>query len=130
MTNDPISDFLTRIRNAGAAGHPTTSMPNSKQKVELARVLQEAGYIDGFALSDGLGAGTLTVKLRYSGGKHVITGIRRESRPGQRRYLAAGDIPKVLNGLGIAVVTTSKGVMTGRAASSEGIGGEYICSVW
>jgi len=130
MTNDPISDLLTRIRNAGQAGHASVSMPNSKQKLEIARVLKEEGYLDAFSVTEGLGAGTLNLKLRYNRGNHVITGIRRESRPGQRRYVASDAIPSVLNGMGIAIVTTSQGVMTGREATARKVGGELLCSVW
>jgi small subunit ribosomal protein S8 len=130
MYTDPIADMLTRIRNAGRAGHATVSMPNSRMKVDIARVLQAEGYILDFGVEEGLGAGTLKVKLKYHGGKHVMTGIKRESRPGQRRYVKATDIPSVLNGFGIAVLTTSHGVMTGKQAASEGVGGEVICSVW
>lgn len=130
MVTDPIADLLTRIRNGGRAGHRSVVAPNSKLKTEVVRVLQEAGYVTGFSHEDGLGAGFLRIALKYHGGSHVITGIKRESKPGQRRYMKSGDIPEVLNGYGIAIVTTSQGVMTGKEAKRRGIGGEYICSVW
>ena len=130
MITDPIADMLTRIRNAGAAGHATVSMPASKLKLELARVMHEEGYIDGVERIDGLGFGNMRVRLRYHHGEHVMTGIERASRPGQRRYVKSGEMPKILNGYGIAIVTTSKGVMTGHKAETEGVGGEVLCTIW
>lgn len=130
MYTDPIADMLTRIRNAGASRHTSVELPSSRVKAELARVLVEAGYIEDFAVTPGLGAGTLTIRLRYRNGKHVITGIRRESTPGQRRYVGASDIPKVMNGFGAAVLTTSQGIMTGAQARRLGVGGELLCTVW
>lgn len=127
---DPIADFLTRIRNAGMARHPAVRMPNSRMKTELARVLKEAGYIEDFSHEEGVGAGFLRVVLRYHNGRHVITAIRRESRPGQRRYVGSDAIPKVMNGYGIAILTTSRGVMTGQEAGQAGVGGEYLASVY
>jgi small subunit ribosomal protein S8 len=130
MNTDPIADLLTRIRNAGAANHSKVTMPNSKVKTEIVRVLKEEGYVDDFSHSEGLGAGHLTVVLRYYQGKHAITGIRRTSKPGQRSYVGAADIPVVMNSLGVAVLTTSQGVMTGSTANEKGVGGEVICTVW
>ena len=130
MVTDPIADLLTRIRNAGLAQHPTVSIPVSKQKVEIARVLKEEGYIDDYAVAPGGVRDHLVITLRYNRGKHVITGIKRESKPGQRKYVGHTELPKVLNGLGVSIVTTSMGVMTGTAAAAAGVGGEYICSVW
>jgi small subunit ribosomal protein S8 len=130
MYSDPISDMLTRVRNAGAARHASVSMPASKMKVEIARVLKEAGYIADFQLGEGPGHGTLTVALKYHKGKHVVTGIQRMSRPGQRRYVGAGEIPSILNGYGTTVITTSQGLMTGKQARELGLGGELVCSVW
>lgn len=130
MVTDPIADLLTRIRNAGLAQHPTVSIPVSKQKVEIARVLKEEGYIDDYAVAPGGVRDDLVITLRYNRGKHVITGIKRESKPGQRKYVGHTELPKVLNGLGVSIVTTSMGVMTGTAAAAAGVGGEYICSVW
>lgn len=127
---DPIADLLTRLRNAGMARHPDVRMPNSRMKTEIARVLKEAGYIEDYGHEDGVGAGILRMVLRYHNGKHVITAIRRESRPGQRRYVGSDAIPKVMNGFGIAILTTSHGVMTGQEASRAGVGGEYVASVY
>lgn len=130
MVTDPIADLLTRIRNAGLAQHPTVAIPTSKQKVEIVRVLKEEGYIDDYATVEGDVRDQLVVTLRYHRGDHVITGLKRVSKPGQRRYVGHADLPQVLNGLGVAIVTTSQGVMTGKAASAAGVGGEHICSVW
>ena len=130
MYTDPVADLLTRIRNAGIAKHRSCNAPNSRLKTEVARVLKEAGYIDDYAHAEGMGAGTLKVQLRYHEGEHVITGIQRESSPGQRRYVKSTEIPQVLNGFGVAILTTSQGVMSGKDARSRGIGGEWICSVW
>ncbi len=136
MYTDPIADMLTRIRNAGRVGHVAVLMPNSKLKVQIARVLKEQGYLESFEVLPGVGAGTLRVALRYTAGKngkigkHVITGIKRESRPGQRVYVGSQELPVVLNGFGIAVVSTSKGVMTSGEAKSAGVGGEVLCTVW
>lgn len=130
MVTDPIADLLTRIRNAGTAQHSNVSLPSSKTKLEIVRVLKEQGYIEEFAVTEGGVQPTLTVTLKYHRGAHVITGLKRESKPGQRRYCGAGELPTVLNGLGVAVITTSQGVMSGKEAASRGIGGEYLCSVW
>lgn len=130
VTTDPIADLLTRIRNAQAAGHRTVSAPFSKIKHAVANVLQEEGYVEAVSVEEGTLYNTISVRLKYTGGTPVITGIRRESRPGQRRYVDAQTIPQVLDGYGIAVLSTSQGVLTGRAAKAAGIGGEYICSVW
>jgi small subunit ribosomal protein S8 len=130
MNTDPIADMLTRIRNAGRAGHPRVSMPASGVKLEIARVLQEEGYLRGFRREEGLGYGTLYIDLKYTDREFAITGLKRESTPGQRRYVKAAEIPKVLNGFGVAVVSTSKGVLSGQAARAAGVGGELICTVW
>ncbi len=130
MVTDPIADLLTRIRNAGMVQHPSITLSASKQKLEIVRVLKEEGYIDDFSTAEGEVNEQLTVTLRYNRGEHVITGIKRQSKPGQRRYCRSADLPTVLNGLGVAIVTTSKGVMTGKSAADLGVGGEYICSVW
>lgn len=130
MVTDPVADLLTRIRNGGRAKHPSVLMPNSKLKQQLLRVLNETGYVGLFEHVDGVGNGSLRVKLRYYQDSPVITGIQRESKPGQRRYVKAEDVPVVMNGYGVAILTTSQGVMTGKAAKALGIGGEYICSVW
>lgn len=130
MNTDPIADLLTRIRNAGTAQHSRANVPNSRVKREILRVLEEEGYISGFEQVDGVGPGGIRIRLKFHDGKHVITGLRRESKPGQRRYVSAADIPEVLNGLGVAIMTTSKGVMTGKQAKEQGVGGEVLCTVW
>ena len=130
MYTDPIADMLTRIRNAGTAQHRAVRIPGSRMKVELARVLAEHGYIESYELTDGPGIGTLVVKLKYHREAHVITEITRFSKPGQRRYVGSDDIPKIKNGLGIAVLSTSKGVMSGEQARSEGVGGEVVFTVY
>jgi small subunit ribosomal protein S8 len=130
MNTDPIADMLTRIRNAGRVGHVAVLMPSSKLKIQIARVLKAQGYVGEYEVFDGVGAGTLKVQLRYNQKKSVITGIQRESRPSQRRYVGAQDLPVVLNGFGIALISTSRGLMTSGEAKKLGIGGEVICTVW
>lgn len=128
---DPISDMLARIRNAMIAGHETLSMPASGVKARILEILQQEGYIEGFERKDDDGPqGLLDVKLKWHAGQPAIEGLRRVSRPGQRRYAGCDDIPKVRNGLGIMIVSTSKGLMTDRAARKAGVGGELICSIW
>ncbi len=126
---DPIADMLTRIRNGQGAGKADVSMPASKLKIELARVLKEEGYIADFARSENGGKPTLTVTLKYYQGEPVIERIRRVSRPGLRIYRGKDELPRVLGGLGVAIVSTSQGVMTDRAARAAGHGGEVICFV-
>ncbi|MDD4977544.1 MAG: 30S ribosomal protein S8 [Gallionella sp.] len=128
--SDPISDMLTRIRNAQMAEKATVSMPSSKMKVAIAEVLKEEGYVDGFSVvkSEG-GKANLEIGLKYYSGRPVIEKIQRISRPGLRIYKGSSDIPKVMNGLGIAIVSTSKGLMTDRKARANGIGGELLCVV-
>ena len=126
---DPISDMLTRIRNGQKARKVSVSMPASKAKEAIARVLEEEGYITGFA-TEGEGASrALTVELKYFDGVPVIENIQRESRPGLRKYRGKEDLPRVLGGLGVAIVSTSAGVMSDRQAREKGIGGEVICVV-
>jgi len=126
---DPISDMLTRIRNAQKARKVSVSMPASKAKEAICRVLKDEGYITGFA-TDGEGAArTLNVELKYFDGEPVIERIRRESRPGLRKYRGKEDLPRVLGGLGVAIVSTSAGVMSDREAREKGIGGEVLCVV-
>ena len=135
---DPISDMLTRIRNAVAARHARVDMPASKLKAEIARILQDEGYIQGYRLVDtpadkpgGAVQQTIRVVLRYGPqGEKVITGIERISRPGRRVYFGVEDVPTVLGGLGTSILTTSRGVMTGREAAKAGVGGEVLCNVW
>lgn len=128
--SDPISDMLTRIRNAQLAEKTAVSMPSSKLKVAIAEVLKDEGYVDGFKVvkAEG-GKATLEIGLKYYAGSSVIEKIQRISRPGLRIYKGAEDIPKVMNGLGIAIVSTSKGLMTDRKARANGIGGEVLCIV-
>ena len=125
---DPIADMLTRIRNGQAAGKVAVSMPSSKQKVAIAKLLKEEGYIADYKVSGDVKA-ELEVELKYFQGKPVVELIQRVSRPGLRIYKKRGELPKIMNGLGIAVVSTSKGVMTDRAARKAGMGGEIICYV-
>ena len=126
---DPISDMLTRIRNGQKARKLSVSMPASKAKEAIARVLEDEGYITGFA-TDGEGASrSLTVELKYFDGVPVIENIRRESRPGLRKYRGKEDLPRVLGGLGVAIVSTSAGVMSDRQAREKGVGGEVLCIV-
>lgn len=126
---DPISDMLTRIRNAQRAGKETVVMPSSKLKQSIASVLKSEGYIDNFSLTDVDKKPLLAIDLKYYAGRPVIERIDRVSRPGLRIYKGAGNLPKVMNGLGIAIVSTSAGVMTDRAARQKGIGGELLCVV-
>jgi small subunit ribosomal protein S8 len=126
---DPISDMLTRIRNAQAVRKPTVNIPSSKLKAALAQVLKDEGYIDGFALRQQDGKPEIEISLKYYAGEPVIEKIERVSRPGLRIYRGRDDIPRVMNGLGIAIVSTSRGLMTDRKARATGIGGEVLCIV-
>ena len=136
MINDPIADMLTRIRNAMMAGHADVAMPSSNIKKEIARILKEEGFIDDFSVNEGEKASqnTLQIKIKYAGErrsrKPVITGIERVSRPGRRVYTRHDEIPWVLSGMGISILSTPKGVMTGQRARQEGVGGEILCKVW
>ena len=128
---DPISDMLTRIRNANSANKPGVSMPSSKVLVEVARVMAEEGYIAGYEVEDTKPQKTLHITLKYGPKRaRVIRGIKRISKPGLRRYSAAADLPRVLGGLGTAVISTSRGMMCDRDARKAGIGGEIIAYVW
>lgn len=127
--NDPISDMLTRIRNAQRALLPTVGMPHSRMKESIAGILKREGYINDFAV-EGSPHKNLKLRLRYLGKKSVIEGLRRMSTPGLRRYVAATEIPRVRGGLGVAVVSTSQGVMTGTQARKQNVGGELLCYVW
>ena len=126
---DPIADMLTRIRNAQLVEKALVVMPSSKLKVAIAKVLLDEGYIDGFRVVAGAGAGELEIALKYYAGRPVIERIERVSRPGLRVYRGRDAIPKVMNGLGVAIVTTPKGVMTDRKARQTGVGGEVLCYV-
>ena len=134
--SDPIADLLTRIRNGVMAGKPQVAMPNSKLKVSVAGILKEEGYIEDFEVVDGETPThkVLRVRLKYVGERRtrraVITGLERISRPGRRVYAKNNQIPWVLSGMGVAIISTPKGVMTGRGARQVGVGGEVICKVW
>lgn len=131
MLSDPIADMLTRIRNANLAGHDRVEMPASKVKAEIARVLQVEGYIQGFGLSEAGGHPRLWLEFkRRTPQGRPLTGLRRVSRPGLRVYRGSQSIPRVFGGLGVSVVSTSKGIMTGREARQQGLGGEVLAEVW
>lgn len=128
---DPVADMLTRIRNANLALHEQVSMPSSKLKEQIARILASEGYIDGYEVKASGTRKTLEVKLRYaSNRKRVIEGLRRVSRPGRRVYAGKGDLPRVNGGLGVAVVSTSQGLLPDREARRRSLGGEILCEVW
>ncbi len=127
--SDPIADMLTRIRNAQMVEKVSVSMPSSKLKVAIATVLKDEGYIDNFEVKGEKAKPELEIALRYYAGRPVIERIERVSRPGLRVYKASNDIPQVMNGLGVTIVSTSRGVMTDRKARSEGVGGEVLCYV-
>ena len=126
---DPIADMLTRIRNAQLAQKPSVAMPSSKLKVAIAGVLKDEGYIDDFAVRETEGKSLLNIGLKYYAGRPVIERIERISRPGLRVYKGSSDLPRVMNGLGIAIVSTPKGVMTDRRARATNVGGEVLCIV-
>ena len=132
--SDPVADMLTRIRNAIQRQHKSVNIPHSKIKVELARVLQEEGYISGFEILPETPRQIIQVKLKYHGDRRnrrsAINGVERVSKPGRRVYVGKRSIPWVLNGMGIAIVTTSRGVMTGQKARRKGVGGEVLCQIW
>ena len=131
---DPIADMLSRIRNATQSRHPRVEMPTSRLKVEIARILEAEGYIQGFKVvepQNGQPQASLRVFLKYGPrGERVISGLERVSRPGRRVYFGRADVPTVLAGLGTSILTTSRGVMTGREAQKVGVGGEVLCNVW
>jgi small subunit ribosomal protein S8 len=127
---DPISDFLTRIRNAAKAKHKRVDIPASNLKKGVAQILLEEKFITGYTMLDDGKQGTLRIQLKYNGGKAVITGLRRVSRPGLRLYRSSDELPRVLGGMGIAILTTSKGLMTDQRARKEHVGGEVLAYVW
>ena len=133
---DPISDMLTRIRNSVMAGHTTVAIPSSRIKADIAKILQDEGYIGGYEVVDGkvVGSKILRISLKYVGERRerrpVISGLERISRPGRRVYTNKQEIPWVLSGLGIAILSTPKGVMTGQRARQLGVGGEILCKIW
>ena len=134
--NDPISDMLTRIRNGVMAGHALVAVPSSKLKVEIAKIMKDEGYLEGFEIVDAEQSveKTLRLKIKYVGERRarrsVISGVERVSKPGRRVYTKKQDIPWVLSGIGVAIISTPKGVMTGARARQLGVGGEILCKVW
>jgi small subunit ribosomal protein S8 len=128
---DPVADMLTRVRNASTAYHDATTMPSSKIKVNIARILEEEGYIGGYAVDDATPQPNLTITMKYGPNRErVITGIKRVSKPGLRVYVKKDEVPRVLGGLGVAILSTNAGLMTDRSARREGRGGEVIAYVW
>ena len=131
MLTDPVSDMLTRIRNANRALHETTSMPSSRMKVEIARVLKDEGYIKDYRVERGEAFDTLVIELKFGRNRErVITDLKRVSKPGRRIYARKDRLPRVLGGMGTAIMSTSRGLVTSKTAEREGIGGEVICFVW
>jgi small subunit ribosomal protein S8 len=131
QVSDPLADMLARIRNAGVALHDEVALPSSKFLVEVCRILKREGYIDDYGLEDGQYCKVLVIKLKYTQDrKHVITGLKRVSKPGRREYASSGKLPKVLGGLGVAILTTSRGVMTSKEAAGHRVGGEVLAHVW
>ncbi|TVR55280.1 MAG: 30S ribosomal protein S8 [Gemmatimonadales bacterium] len=127
---DPIADMLTRIRNAGQAGHRWADMPVSKLKIEIAQILKENHFVFDFKVLDDGRHGVLRVYLKYHEGQPIIRHLQRVSTPGRRQYVGAGDVPRVRNGLGMAILSTSRGVLSDRGARQEGVGGELLALVW
>ena len=131
MLNDPISDYLTRLRNALAAEHEQVEIPASGLRVQISRILKEQGYIRDFAVEPGRVGDVIKLRLKYTDNRSpVISGVERVSRPGRRRYVAKEEVPRVLGGMGTAIVSTSRGVMTGHEARQRGVGGEVVAYVW
>jgi small subunit ribosomal protein S8 len=131
MLTDPVSDMLSRIRNANRALHETASMPSSRMKVEIARVLKDEGYIKDYRVERGEAFDTLVVELKYGRSRErVITDLRRVSKPGRRVYARKDRLPRVLGGMGTAIMSTSKGLVTSRTAQELGVGGEVVCFIW
>ncbi|MEQ8329626.1 MAG: 30S ribosomal protein S8 [Longimicrobiales bacterium] len=130
MMTDPIADMLTRVRNAGRAGHKWVDMPVSNKKIEVARILADNHYVHAFKVLDDGRFGVLRVYLKYHDGQPVIRHLERVSRPGRRHYVGAADIPRVRNGLGMAILSTSAGLLSDRTARHQGVGGELMALVW
>ena len=129
--NDPVADFLTRVRNALSAQHDTVVIPSSKLKVELARILREQGYIEDYGTEPARVGEALRIRLKYTDERaSVISGLKRVSTPGRRTYVHSGEIPKILGGMGTTIISTSRGVMTGHDAKRAGVGGELVARVW
>ena len=131
MMTDPIADMLTRIRNATRAKHARVDLPASRLKIEIARILKEEGYLANVKVVDEKGRKVLRVFLRYTPGRRsVITGVKRVSRPGSRRYVGKSRIRAVMGGMGVSIISTPRGIMTGGTARKEGVGGELLCEIW
>ncbi len=131
MLTDPVSDFLTRIRNGLAADHPDVEIPASRLKKEISRILTEQGYITGFEIEPTAVGEVIRIQLKYTDDRRpVIAGLRRVSRPGRRRYVGGSEVPRVQGGMGTAILSTSTGVMTGHEATAKGVGGEVVAYVW
>ena len=131
MLTDPISDYLTRIRNALGADHPEVEIPASRLKKEITRILEEQGYIEGYDVEPTRVGEAIRIRLKYTEDRDpVISGMRRVSRPGRRRYVGGDSVPKVQGGMGTAIISTSTGVMTGHQAREKGVGGEVVAFVW
>jgi len=130
MMTDPIADLLTRLRNAGTAGHRWVDMPVSKLKIEIARLLKENAFVFDYKVLDDGAHGLLRIYLKYSDGSPVIRHLERVSKPGRRRYVGVNEIPRIRNGLGIAILSTSNGVLSDKVARRQGVGGELMALVW
>jgi small subunit ribosomal protein S8 len=131
MVNDPIGDMLTRIRNAGQARHKEVRCDSSKLRLAVAKVLQQEGFLGDLRVEEKNGRAELVLEVRYrDDGRALIDGLRRVSKPGRRVYVGSDEVPKVRNGLGVAVISTPKGVLSGRAAKESAVGGEFLCEVW
>ena len=131
MLTDPVSDYLTRLRNAIDAQHAEVEVPASRLKREMTRILDEQGYIEGYAVEPTPVGDVIRIRLKYTDGRRsVVAGLRRISRPGRRRYVSHGEIPRVMGGMGTAIMSTSVGVMTGHEAKQRGVGGEVVAYVW
>jgi small subunit ribosomal protein S8 len=126
---DPVSDLLTRIRNASDARHETVDIPSSKMKLEIARILKEEGYISGFSSIQDSKQGSIRIQLKYEGKNAVISSLERISRPGCRVYVGKSEIPSIIGGMGICIMSTSQGIFTGKQAQEKGLGGEVLCAV-
>ena len=131
MLTDPVSDYLTRVRNAITAQHAEVEVPASRLKREMTRILSEQGYIQDFSVEPTPVGDVIRIRLKYTDGRRsVVTGLRRVSRPGRRRYVSHGEVPRVMGGMGTAIMSTSVGVMTGHQAKQRGVGGEVVAYVW
>ncbi len=127
---DPIADMLTRIRNAAKARKKEINLPSSRIKVELAKILKDEGFIRGYKVTEDKKQGVLNVTLKYEDNRNAIAGLRRISSPGCRIYCTKDSVPKVMDGLGLVIVTTSKGILSGKSCEEQGVGGEVLCSIW